>query len=373
MTSARPWYAKGHGLEGRFDTWRRALKARLGWLDPSMLQPFRGYGDGTRLRLKGRVLEAGGLERWRRRGGVGSNLMRMYHRFESDEIPGARVRARCAGRTVETTSDEEGYFEIAFDDLAIAPPGEPWRMVELELLAPLLADQAPVEVAAPVLVPPADAGFAVISDVDDTIIRTGATNLLRNLRTTLFTSVDGRVPFKGIAAFYRALQGRAGEAPANPIFYVSSSPWNLYDLLEEFMRLNAIPAGPLFLRDLGWDQSKFIKGSHEDHKLGAIETLLQFYPALRFILIGDSGQHDAAIYREAVRRQPGRILAVYIRELGAGGSAEEELAAVRAAGVEAVLCPDLLHAAQNAAQHGWIADEAVEAVRAEVEQQNRAA
>jgi len=185
------------------------------------------------------------------------------------------------------------------------------------------------------------------------------------------------VPFKGIGAFYRALERGAGGAAGNPIFYVSSSPWNLYDLLEEFMRLNELPSGPLLLRDLGWDQRKFIAGRHETHKLEAIETLLGFYPSLRFILIGDSGQHDAAIYREVVRRHPGRILAVYIRELarasGRGHAADEQLDAARAAGVEAVLCPDLLQAAANAASHGWITGAAVAAVRAEVAAQKRAA
>jgi phosphatidate phosphatase APP1 len=376
VTFARPWYAGGHRIERRWDAWRRGLKARMGWLDPATIQPFRGYGDGRRLRLKGRVLEAGGLERWHDRAGVGSNLMRMFHRFESDEIPDARIRASSGGRSVEAISDEEGYFDVALDGLAAAQAGERWQMVDLELLAPLVRDQHPVRLAAPVLMPPPAAGFAVVSDVDDTIVRTGATNLLRSLRTTLFTSVEGRVPFKGIGAFYRALERGAGGAAGNPIFYVSSSPWNLYDLLEEFMRLNEIPSGPLLLRDLGWDQGKLIAGRHEVHKLEAIETLLEFYPSLRFILIGDSGQHDAAIYRELVRRHPGRILAVYIRELartsGRGAAASAQLDAVRAAGVEAVLCPDLLQAAANAASHGWIEGPAVEAVRAEVAAQKRA-
>jgi phosphatidate phosphatase APP1 len=377
VTFARPWYAGGHRIERRWDAWRRGLKTRMGWLDPVTIQPFRGYGDGPRLRLKGRVLEQGGLERWHGRAGVGGNLMRMFHRFESDEIPDARIRASFGGRSVEAVSDEEGYFDVALDGLAAGPDGERWQIVELELLGPLLRDQQPVRVAAPVLVPSPGAGFAVISDVDDTIVRTGATNLLRTLRTTLFTSIEARVPFKGIGAFYRALEQGAGGAAGNPIFYVSSSPWNLYDLLEEFIRLHEIPAGPLLLRDLGWDQGKFIAGRHETHKLEAIESLLEFYPALRFILIGDSGQHDAAIYREVVRRHPGRILAVYIRELsrasGRGTAADEQLDAVRAAGVEAVLCPDLLRAAANAASHGWIPDAAVAAVGAEVAAQTGAA
>ncbi|MCC2663504.1 MAG: hypothetical protein K0S35_1426, partial [Geminicoccaceae bacterium] len=333
---------------------------------------------GARVRLKGRVLELGGRERWRQRTGRWSDLVRMYHRFATDEVPGARVRATFAGRTVETVSDEEGYFEVALDGFAAAaPPGELWRPLQLDLLAPLAAARPPVQVAAPVLVPPAAAGFAVVSDIDDTIVRTGATSLVRNLRTTLLTSIEARVAFKGIGAFYRALELGGGAAVVNPIFYVSSSPWNLYDLLERFIELNGIPLGPLFLRDLGWDASKFIRSRHEDHKLGAIETLLDFYPGLRFILIGDSGQHDAVIYREVVRRHPGRILAVYIRELARhsaqGSAARAQLDAVRAAGVEAVLCPTLLRAADHAAAQGWIAAPAVQAVQAEVEEQTRAA
>ena len=377
MTPRRPWYAHGHRLEQRWDAWRGALKARLGWRTPAMIQAFRGYGDGARVRLKGRVLELGGRERWRQRTGRWSDLVRMYHRFATDEVPGARVRATFAGRTVETVSDEEGYFEVALDGFGAVRSGELWRPLELELLAPLAAAQPPPRVAAPVLVPPSAAGFAVVSDIDDTIVRTGATSLLRNLRTTLLTSIEGRVAFKGIGAFYRALELGGGAEVVNPIFYVSSSPWNLYDLLERFIELNGIPLGPLFLRDLGWDASKFIRSRHADHKLGAIEALLDFYPELRFILIGDSGQHDAVIYREVVRRHPGRILAVYIRELARhsarGSAARAQLDAVRAAGVEAVLCPTLLRAADHAAAQGWIAAPAVQAVQAEVEEQTRAA
>jgi phosphatidate phosphatase APP1 len=39
------------------------------------------------------------------------------------------------------------------------------------------------------------------------------------------------------------------------------------------------------------------------------------YPHLNFVLIGDSGQEDPKIYREIVAIFPGRILAVYIRDV----------------------------------------------------------
>lgn len=367
----------GHRLEKRWDRTRFALKRRLGWLDPVTIQPFRGYGDGRRVQARARVLEESGLAKWRQHEGTLSNLVQMFHRFESDEIAGARVRARFAGRSLELESDEEGYLEAAFAELdAGVREALAWQDLELELLAPYYEDQArPVRVQAPILIPPADAGLAVVSDIDDTILKTGATSLVRNLRTTLLNSVEQRSPFLGVAPFYRALQRGRSDVVRNPIFYVSSSPWNLYDFLEDFIQLNDIPPGPMFLKDLGWDESKFIKSGHGDHKLKAIETLMDFYPHLRFVLIGDAGQHDAEIYRSAVARHPDRVLAVYIRDLSEaperGAEARGLLEEVERAGVEAVLCPDLTRAAENAAAQGWIAFEAVEDVRRAVEEGHR--
>ena len=370
-----PFLDVGHRIEHRWDDLRRRVKARLGWLDPATILPFRGYGDGSRLRLKGRVLESGGLDRWEAGASAWSNLARMLHRFESDEVPGARVRATFGGRETEVTTNDEGYFEVALDDLGGFRPDligdQRWREVELELLEPPRADQeSPARAIAQVLMPLGQARLGVISDIDDTIIQTGANDLVRNWRTILLSSAEGRSPFKGVATFYRALERGTHERPINPIFYVSSSPWNLYDLLERFMALNHIPPGPMFLRDFGLDRNRFVHGPHDEHKLDAIERLLAFYRALPFVLIGDSGQHDAAIYREVVRRHPGRVLAVYIRDLSSSAARAPQGCVwreeVEDAGTQAAFGPDLIEAAENAAANGWIEPATVSEVRQEV-------
>ena len=93
-------------------------------------------------------------------------------------------------------------------------------------------------------------------------------------------------------------------------------------------------------------------------KLSAIETFLAFYPDLPFILIGDSGQEDATIYKTVVERHPGRIQAVYIRTLREAPERDEPagdlLRDIEAMGVQTVLAPDLLPAATTAAERGWI-------------------
>jgi phosphatidate phosphatase APP1 len=370
-----PLFGLGASVEHGWDRLRRAARARLGWQDPVTVCPYRGYGDHTRLRLTGRVLEVKKLAKPTADDSVWTTLVHMFHRFESDEIPGARVRAHFNGATLEAVADGEGYFEVEFSGLEGLDPDPPpdarWREVELELIEPLRAGQNEVLVKGQVLTPPAAADFGVISDVDDTILETGATDLWRNLRTTLFSTAEARSPFKGVGAFYRALERGRHRAPRNPIFYVSSSPWNLYDLLERFVLHHGIPPGPFFLRDLGFDRTKFGHGRHQTHKIAAIERLFAFYPGLEFILIGDSGQHDAAIYREIVRRYRERVRAVYIRNVTPEpGEVEDLLEEVRMTGIEVALCRDLLLAAENAAAQGWIEPAAVDGVRAEIAAQS---
>jgi phosphatidate phosphatase APP1 len=188
-------------------------------------------------------------------------------------------------------------------------------------------------------------------------------------RTVLLRNARSRMPFKGVAEFYRQLQlGRNGKRN-NPFFYVSSSPWNLYDLLEDFLALNEIPPGPLLLRDMAMKRKKTGDASeHHGHKLKEIDNLLLTYPKLPFVLIGDSGQEDANIYREVVRRHPGRVLAIYIRDVNLPERTamvqrvSEEL---RGESVEMLLVKDTVQAAEHAVQNGLVFSEAIPAVEAE--------
>ena len=120
----------------------------------------------------------------------------------------------------------------------------------------------------------------------------------------VFNNARTRLPFAGVSAFYKSLQlGRNGKRN-NPFFYVSSSPWNMYDLLHDFLDINEIPQGPILLRDFGLEKDKLFRSDHMGHKYKEIENILLTYPELNFVLIGDSGQEDANIYREVVKNYP---------------------------------------------------------------------
>jgi len=364
--------------EAHFDLLKYRLRERLGGRDPIMILPFRGFGTREKLYLKGRVLEDKGITSPEDKDSIWDNLVNMYKRFESDEIPYARVRVDFQNTEQILETDEEGYFEVWIEPDQPLDPDKMWQSVHLELIKPDRDHYPPVEAEAQVMVPPDGARFGVISDIDDTVLLTDATHLLNMARTVFLGNARTRMPFRGVAAFYRALLHSASnskradqQAPFNPLFYVSSSPWNIYDLLSDFFHLQNIPFGPiLFLRDWGISEDDLIPSQHRSYKLGHIRKIMDLYQDLPFILIGDSGQEDPEIYAEVVDLYPDRVLAIYIRNVSTGlkrPQAIHKLAKqVAESGSSLILAKDTLPMAEHAAEHGWISQSDLPEIRAEI-------
>ena len=215
-----------------------------------------------------------------------------------------------------------------------------------------------------------DAEYGIISDIDDTIVKTTATSLLAMSRTTFLNNAKTRLPFAGVAEFYKALQlGRNGQRN-NPFFYVSSSPWNLYDLLKDFLDLNEIPAGPLLLRDFGTNK-KPAGDPHMSHKFKEICQIFEAYPLLPFVLVGDSGQEDPVIYREVVKKFPERVLAIYIRDVKLPERkkiAVEVSQSLTEHKTEMVIVENTVEAAEHAAKIGLLFSTAIPAIEQEAQE-----
>jgi len=349
------------GIEENFDALALALRKRLDGNEPLQIVTYRTYGTVNRLYVKGRLLKDKGIQKPEDGQTVWNNLLNMYKRFESDEVPDAKLKIDFQGKKYFISTDEEGYFttdlftqqSLAWEDM--------WHELEVELVEAPVPFPAGLKSTAEILVPPADAEYGIISDIDDTVVKTNATNLLAMSRNTFFHNARTRLPFAGVSEFYRSLQlGRNGKRN-NPFFYVSSSPWNLYDLLIDFLDLNDIPEGPLLLRDFGLDKNKENSG-HMGHKFKEIKNILLAYPHLNFVLIGDSGQEDPKIYNEVVSKFPGRILAIYIRDVQI---ADREKIAIEISKeveehkVEMVIVDNTVEAAEHAAKTGLIFTEAI--------------
>lgn len=292
------------------------------------------------------------------------NLVNAYRRFESDEVPHATVRVSFDQTEQDVTADDEGYFQTWLPLTSPLPDDHDYlQTATVQLLVPVREGQRAPPATASIVVPGPHADFGVISDVDDTVLQTGATSLVSMARKVLFGNARTRLPFEGVSAFYQALHDGT-----NPLFYVSSSPWNLYDVLVEFLDLNDIPAGPLLLRDWGVSPTELLPTGHAAHKREAIQQILTTYPDLPFVLIGDSGQEDPEIYADVVRANPGQVECIYIRDVSHDADRDDQVRTLAdllaKEGHSLQLVADTVTAARHAAAQGYIADDGIGEVAA---------
>ena len=317
MTLRRTLHRLALGAERAID--RRI--ARRGRERP-IIEPYGGYATPEHLIARARVLTAlrrgeplPTQSRW-------ANFKQMAALFLTGEVEGVRV---LAGGT-EAVSDAEGYVSLLIPRNGQGPG---WHEVEAHCEG--FAEEKPL----PILVPRPDAAFGVISDIDDTLIHTGAYSLMRNLWNSLTGNALTREVFADAVELMRLWH----EGGRNPVFYVSSSPWNLHHFLETIFAGADLPRGPKFLRDYGLSETSVIAEGHGGHKGSAIDVILEANPGLPFRLLGDTGQHDAEVYREAAARHPGRITHVALRRprpdwLRADPASRSAMEALRQMGVE---------------------------------------
>jgi len=295
------------------------LKHQAGWLDVPKIIPYRGFGSETDVFIEGMVIEDKGLTKPKDQHKFWQNILATIKRFSSDEIAGVQVRANFLGDTQTCETDELGYFSFHFDitNKLQQVDYSQWFSVDFELMDEVVENQKKILAKGEVRIISPTQKRMIISDIDDTVLVSHSTQIMRKLRLMLFKNALTRKPFKGVTEFYKALNKGNNDSSDFPFFYVSSSEWNLYDLLDDFFFINELPKGIFLLRKLEYSIYKFWKsggGSHQ-HKYEKIKRLLGLFPDQKVILIGDSGQKDPWIYSDIALEFPGRIEAIYIRKI----------------------------------------------------------
>lgn len=285
--------------------WSRFTR-HLGLNEPRHIANYKGYGNGDSIWVVGRVLANRPMGGPQDDDDWFDNLKSSYNRWNSREVAGVPVELRYHGTSITVTTDNEGYYQARLDRNGPA-------VTQDKVYAEVRAEGQDTLAAVHTVYSPApSADLLVISDMDDTVIHTGITDLLVAAQLTFLNNAKTRKPLSGVGSLYRALRDGADGNKRNPIFYVSNSGWNMYDLLRDFIDLNELPAGPIMLRDLGLNR---VGEGSENHKIDTIRMLLSLYSDLPVILVGDSGQHDADIYASIAKEFPGRLRAVYIRDI----------------------------------------------------------
>lgn len=345
-------------VEALFGGARRGVKSSFNLFQPPQILPFRGYGTRENLILMGRVVEKSAIADLEEDAGFWRNVRNSVRRLDSDEIPGAVLEASFRNETWDERCDHDGFFRIEMKPDGGVEPG--WHDIKLDLVESIAGDDA--SATARVIVPSPDSELMVISDIDDTVIETGAMDTLHMIRTVLFKNARQRSPFPGVVGLYEALVRGNDEKGENPIFYLSRSGWPLYDLFDLVFETHDIPQGPLLLRDLRIIEKKSTELGTESHKSDYLRSLLEMYdfPA---VLIGDSGQHDPEVYREIVDEYGDRIAAVYIRHVVGAARAREIEHMFRDHLDKLCLAPSTMEMARHARAAGLISDKQLESVQ----------
>ena len=208
----------------------------------------------------------------------------------------------CAQTMAYSVSDSAGYLDLLAEHRL--QPG-------VHRFSCKVPRRGPVE--AELFTIPSDAKVGVISDVDDTIMVTQVPTLWKAAYNMLLLSPRKRASVPGMAVMYNDIRRMFPDAP---FFYLSTSPWNVESSIRNFILDYGFPDGPLLLRDLDPRPKTFVP-SGVQHKLEYAEQLMEDFPDMKFILLGDDGQKDPSTYAEIAKRYPGRVLAIGIRQLSA--------------------------------------------------------
>ena len=360
------WKSKLQNVFENVEDWSDEVRYRLKTFDEDILiTPYMGFGNHEKILIRGRVMEDKDYRDSNETDSKWQNLRNSYRHFETNEIPKAVVKASFLEAEQEATTDKEGYFRFEINPIE-KPIAKLWHNVEFELISPIPNEKLKTTAIGQVLIPPTTAKFGIISDIDDTILQTNVQNKLKMFLTTILSNAHTRLPFEGVASFYQALQKGVMGNENNPIFYVSSSPYNLYKFLTKFLELQEIPLGPIFLKDLG-SHTPFTSSDHKTHKLKHIKNVLNTYPHLQFVLVGDNSEQDPEIYAQIVKEYPDRIRTIYIRkvndEFENQNDVETLIKEVKTSGSQLIFVSDSEFAAKHAIDEGLISVEELSKIR----------
>lgn len=356
-------------LEGKITRRRREHKMESGAFRGMRLVVYRGYvaDDVAKVRLK--VMEAPELPGdsripyWET---VQANLRR--HAVLA--ITGVRVEVRIGKHTAVEETDPRGVatFEIPVPDLS---PG--WHDVHAVTTA--IEGGETASGSGRILKPSVRAQYAVISDIDDTILMSGLTEGLSAVKHALLRDANTRAAIRGMASLYRGLARgvptpSGSRTPEPAFFYVSTGSWAFYEMLQQFIQLRGFPQGPMFLTDWG-PTERYVRRSGAEHKRLAIRRLFEAYPGTDFVLIGDSGQRDPLTYEEMAREFADQVKLILIRRVGPAKEDRnveiaERATALRGEGIPLYLVADAGHAASLAQALDLCDDETVVEVETEL-------
>lgn len=273
-------------------------KRHEGWL-PKIL-PYMGYGSTHEVRVLARAVMAN-PEEPERSVRIAKEAIRGFRQFFTTQVGYLPITVTIGNRHIETRTDESGYIDVLVEDHGLEPGEHPVTITPIQ----------GIPATAHVLIVSPNATTGIISDIDDTVIVTALPRPLLAAWNSFVLHTNSRQAVPGMTQFYASL---LADYPNAPVFYLSTGAWNTASTLENFLSRHGFPGGPLLMTDWGPTPTGLFR-SGQAHKQKQLRNLLLMFPNIRWILVGDDGQHDPIIYDELAREHPTRVLGIALREL----------------------------------------------------------
>ncbi|MGW8483536.1 App1 family protein [Microbacterium sp. NPDC055903] len=286
------WFAR---LEHRFHVWREKRARRRG--RTASILPFPGYGGAGWVRIVGRVLI---LPPQRKRTNGDAASVRGWRSFVGIPVGFATVQVTIGGRTQDVVADRGGVIDTVVR--ADLEPG--WQAFSVSV-------DGGEPTAGTVFIVDEQVGFGVVSDVDDTVMVTALPRPFIAAWNSFVVDEHARIPVPGMAVLLEQL---VRQHPGAPMIYLSTGAWNVAPTLRRFLSRHLFPLGSMLLTDWGPTHDRWFRSGRE-HKLTNLRRLAAEFPGVRWLLIGDDGQHDEAIYTQFQHEHPECVAGVAIRQL----------------------------------------------------------
>jgi phosphatidate phosphatase APP1 len=296
-------------VEDAYTRRKAGFLAARGWA--TRIVPSTGYGSASRLRVFGRVILTRGRPEdepdeptYAARLRAVELETRGWRAFFATPAVDEPVTVRVNERLVTTHTDRGGYVDLTVRGHGLSPG---WHRIFLSS-----PRAEPIDV--PALVIGSQVTHGIISDIDDTVLSTSLPRPMIAAWNTFVRSEGARRPVPGMATMYREL---LEERPDAPVVYLSTGAWNTAPQLTRFLGRNGYPAGPMLLTDWGPTNTGWFR-SGQEHKRAQLHRLARELPTVRWLLVGDDGQHDPRLYTEFAAKRPDRVCGVAIRQLSPG-------------------------------------------------------
>ncbi len=278
-----------------------------------ILKLYRGYANDEELIVMGHVFKPTKTKDYAFEKKKFENASSIIRLFRLKTHANADVYLKHNNTTIHTKTLIDGYFKFCIPvDKNV---GHGWIDYEVSIIEgdnKIITKESYIR--------PKKENLGIISDIDDTFLVSYTMNPLKKLYNLLFRNVNSRKVFEDVVPHYQALSnsGRTIDGEQNAFFYVSSSEWNLYRFIVKFTEIHQLPKAVLLLRDIKSSVADFLwtgRGDH-NHKFEKIKHILEFYPNLKYVLMGDDSQHDPFLYEAICKIFPVNVKAVYIRKTG---------------------------------------------------------